>query len=127
MKTVSVFPISYIEPVFKNGVRIYQKNKDVVLNSIDDLEKENKLTKNIISKEPEMALGILLLYLDIVREKLPEIKGDYDKEAQYISKTLGVVCSHSQVKTATLSKFFKRKAKRKAERTPLKRSNDKCR
>lgn len=115
MKTVSVFPISYIEPVYKNGVRIYQKNKDVVLNSIDDLEKENKLTKNIISKEPEMPLGILLLYLDIVREKLPETKGDYDKEAQYISKTLGVVCSHSQVKTATLSKFFKRKAKQKKQ------------
>ena len=65
----------------------------------------------------------------MTREKLPQIKGNYEKEAQYISKTLGVVCSYSQVKTATLSKFFKRNAKKEtAKRTSLyKEDNDKCR
>ena len=113
MEKVKIYPISEIEPVFKRGMRIYQKHKDVVITRKEDVEGESKVLIQIVTKMDELPLGLILLMLDIIKEHKPEIASDYSECAKYISSKLKTACSHSQIKEAIMSKFFKRKAKHK--------------
>ena len=114
MKTTKVYPISEIEPVYKRGVRIYQKHKDVVITKKEDAIDESKVLVQIVTEKDELPTGLLLLMIDIIKEHKPELLSDYSKCAEYISSKLNTACSYSQIKEITMSKFFKRKAKHKS-------------
>lgn len=106
-----IFPISAIEPLFKNGVRCQNFFKDLVINSEQDLHDHPVIFQRIVTKGIQNTLSFndLLLIRDMLKDQEPEIYGNFDEEARYVSKRLKILCTSSQFKKVHLSKHFKKR------------------
>jgi hypothetical protein len=109
----NIFPISAIEPLFKNGVKCQSFFKDLVINSEQDLQDHHVIFKRIVLKGMKNMLSFndILLIRDMIRDQEPKIYGNFDEEAKYVSKKLNILCTSSQFKKVHLSKHFKLKVK----------------
>ena len=108
-KDDTIYPISFIEPLYFKGVKLTFKYTDLVITKEDDLKDHTTVLKGFIKKHSENTLDFnsLLLLRDIIKDIKPEILNNFDAEARFISKELGILCSSSQLKKVYNSKYFK--------------------